>query len=102
MIDLALLAEGDFTLLRAALVRALGGNANDALVLQRLHWRCLRPNSDGWWTGTYAELGEECGLSADQVSRSVRKLREAGHIETQERGTSIDRTLSYRVITVSD
>jgi hypothetical protein len=100
MIGRELLAAPDFTMVRAELVRALGGDAGAALVLTRIHWRLAALTDGAWWRGTLDEIADETGLSRDQVNRSVRKLRLAGHLETsQEHGDGAwDRTLSYRLV----
>jgi hypothetical protein len=94
-----LLAAGDFTMVRAELVRALGGDANAALVLTRIHWRLEREPGDRW-RGSFAQIADETGLSPTQVKRTVAKLRDAGHLETIEEHMdgAWDHTLSYRVI----
>lgn len=100
MIARELLAAVDFTMLRAELVRTLGGDATAALVLTRIHWRAEREAEGEWWRGSAGEIADETGLSEDQVNRSVKKLRLAGHLETTEahREGAWDRTLSYRLV----
>src|SRR4029077_16204704 len=99
MIGRELLAAPDFTMVRAALVAALGGDAGAALVLTRIHWRLEREPGD-WWRGSFAQIAEETGLSPTQVKRTVAKLRDAGHLETIEEHAdgAWDHTLSYRVV----
>jgi DNA-binding Lrp family transcriptional regulator len=61
--------------------RALG-NLYDAIVLQQLqYWgRRATKEFDGarWVYKSYAQLGAEVGLSADQIRRSVARLRKLG------------------------
>lgn len=94
----------DFILVRAALVKRLGG-ANQALVWARIHFRC----SDGthrhideagipWWPASSALIGEEVGLSEKQVDRATKDLRDGGYVESVEhriRG-NWDHTKSWR------
>jgi hypothetical protein len=95
------IASSDFTILRAELVRALGGNAAAALVLTRILWRCEGPYSagDGWWRVNRKQLAEETGLSVDQVKRLVNKLVADGHLDESKQRTDgeWDQTISYRV-----
>lgn len=100
-LDPGLLAAHDFTPVRAALLRVLGGDAVAALVVTRIAWRCAGPQAvDGWWCGTHEALADEIGLSADQVRKAAGRLKAAGHIETEKRRTGgvWDQTLSYRPI----
>ena len=99
MIPRELLAASDFTVVRAELVRALDGDGNTAIVLTRIHWRAEREDGE-WWRGTRAQIAEETGLAEHQVKHSLKKLKDAGHLEVkQERtGGAWDHTQTYRVV----
>ena len=111
-IDGNLLTATDFIGVRAALVRELGGDANQALVLTRIYFRAdkrwreaIEHKGVWWWRATYDTLAEETGLGVQQVRRAVRALIDADYLLAAKlhiHGSS-DHTLSYRVITdVSD
>lgn len=80
----ALLAD-DFVQVRAELVRVLGG-ANEAIVWERIRYRTQHvafAHEHGgrtWWEVTMSALGDEIGLSMDQVKRTVRGLLDAGFL----------------------
>lgn len=97
----SLVADSDYTMIRAELVRTLDGDAVAAIVLTRVAWRCDGPHAvEGWWTGGYDTLADETGLSGDQVRKAVGRLKTAGLVETSKRraGGSWDHTLSYRAV----
>lgn len=101
MIQADLLADRDYTMVRAALVKELDGDATAALVLTRIHWRCQGSAAvEGWWRGTAAELADETGLKPDQVRKAVDRLKQASHLETKKVrvGGTWDQTLSYRAV----
>lgn len=82
--------DGDFVLLRMALIDEVGLPA--AVVFQRIAWRCeLR--TDGWHA-SQAELAAECHLGLDQVKRATKLLRDRGWI-TADRVDQWDATLSW-------
>ncbi|MCT1363932.1 winged helix-turn-helix domain-containing protein [Microbacterium sp. p3-SID131] len=95
----------DFMMVRAALVKRLGG-ANEALVWTRIDWRTGSKDAhqvgDGrhWWAATYPELAEETGLSAEQVRRAVERLIEGGFI-LAEQHHGFSRTRSYTTVVIS-
>lgn len=101
----------DFMLIRADLVRALD-NPIDALVWTRINWRCEMQgqhtvaDEEGliWWPASREVLSEETGLSADQVKRSLIRLKEGGFIDATElrTGGNYDRTKSYRPLFEGD
>lgn len=100
----------DFIMVRAALVRRLGG-ANEALVFARIHYRTAdKPphvdpvTNEAWWPVSRETLAEETGLSPDQVKRALLKLIQTGAIDWAEHrlGGNYDRTKSYRPILVPD
>lgn len=90
-----LLVKGDFILLRTALVDALGGNYEAAIVLQRIAWRCER---DGSWSASREVIQEETRLSEWKVKAAIKKLRAMGWL-TSERSSTWDATPRWRVIT---
>lgn len=90
----------DFMMVRAALVRRLGG-ANEALVWTRIDYRAnsakeAHRTDDGthWWAATYPEIAEETGLTADQARRAVEKLIEGGFLQAEQHH-GFARTRSY-------
>lgn len=98
----------DFIMVRAALVRRLGG-ANEALVWTRIDYRVnakTPPYVDltgtAWWPATRDDLADETGLSPDQAKRAVQSLVDAGFIEATEHrlGGNYDRTKSYRTVVI--
>lgn len=105
-VPLAESTAADFMMVRAALVRRLGG-ANEALVWTRIDFRLQAKtpphvDADGvaWWPATREELAEETGLSPDQAKRAVQSLIDRGFIEATEHrlGGNYDRTKSYRTL----
>ena len=97
------ITASDFMMVRAALVKRLG-SANNALVWTRIHWRCSTDSAhtvtddDGtWWPVNRDELGDETGLSGDQVKRSLGQLLDKGYLVEREhrQGGNYDRTRSY-------
>ena len=100
-----LVVGNDFMIIRAALVETLG-SANDALVWTRIHWRCeiesprtfVDEQGIRWWPASRAEIGDETGLTIDQVRRSLDRLISGDFIEAVEhrRGGNYDRTRSLR------
>jgi hypothetical protein len=98
----------DFMMVRAALVKRLGG-ANEALVWTRIDYRVSAktpPLVDGdgvaWWPASRDELADETGLSADQAKRAVQSLLTAGFVISTEhrQGGNYDRTKSYRTVVI--
>lgn len=94
-LDPDLLVKGDFILLRTALVDALGGNFEAAIVLQRIAWRCER---DGSWVASREVIQEETRLSEWKVKAAIKKLKALGWL-TSERSSTWDATPRWRVIT---
>lgn len=103
----ALATATDFMMVRAALVRHLGGG-NQTLVFTRIQWRCETPGAGRvpdetglWWQATLACLSEETGLSLSAVRTALKNLESAGAIESKKHhlgGNISDQTLSYRPI----
>lgn len=98
----------DFMMVRAALVRTLGG-ANEALVWTRIDYRLQMhrpPHVDGdgvaWWPASLDTLSEETGLSRDQVKRALKSLLDGEYLLATEHrlGGNYDRTKSYRTVVV--
>lgn len=88
-----LVIDGDFVLLRMALIDEVGLPA--AVVFQRIAWRCdIRPEG---WTASLDELATECHLGKDQVKRATKILRDRGWV-TADRLDRWDPTLSWRVV----
>jgi hypothetical protein len=99
----------DFVQVRAKLVRRLGG-ANEALVWTRVHYRChdgahRHVDGDGmaWWPASNEQIGEEVGLSADQVRRALAALMKGGFVVSEEHRLqgNYDRTRSWRTVVES-
>jgi hypothetical protein len=95
----------DFIMVRAALVKRLGG-ANEALVWARIEYRAssakhAHETGDGqlWWAATPATIGEEVGLSEDQVKYAIKKLRADGYLVAEQHYGS-DRTMAYSPVIV--
>lgn len=93
----------DFMMVRAALVRRLGG-ANEALVWTRIDFRAgsakeAHQTEDGrhWWAATYPEIAEETGLSVDQARRAIESLVKGGYIDADHHH-GFARTRSYAPI----
>jgi hypothetical protein len=100
----------DFVMVRAALVQRLG-SANNALVWTRIHFRCAdgahrHVDADGtaWWRASNEQIGEEVGLTPDQVYKATTALRKAGFVVSAEHrlGGNYDRTQSWRAVVESD
>jgi hypothetical protein len=76
--------------------------ANTAIVLQQIR-HYLDGVRDEWYEQTSDELGRLCGLSPDQVRRSVKRLIDAGVLESARRHAHRgDQTLSFRIISPGD
>lgn len=100
--------SSDFIMVRAALVRRLGG-ANEALVWTRIDYKVTGKNPPhvdvlgvAWWPASRDELADETGLSPDQAKRAVTSLLAGGFIEQTEHriGGNYDRTKSYRTVVI--
>ncbi len=93
----------DFIMVRAALVKRLGG-ANEALVWSRVYFR-VGPDSpsayelDGehWWAASLQTIADETGLTVKQVRTALDGLIEGGFL-AREQHAGYDRTSSYRPI----
>ena len=92
----------DFMMVRAALVRRLGG-ADQALVWSRIFYRCdedsrVAEEHGGmhWWKASHATLATETGLTEKQARSAVESLLADGFIAKENFG---GRTLSYRPVT---
>lgn len=103
-LPLAWLEGQRFTMVHPDLVRALGGNIAAAAVLGRLHFRLHGPEAyhegDHTWVRlSQTEIGDEIGLSRDQVKRALNVLVEAGYLLAEEHrlGGVSDRTNSYAI-----
>jgi len=90
----------DFIMVRAALVRRLGG-ANEALVWSRIEYRASSakhahetPDGSLWWAASRAAIAEDVGLTSDQVRRAIETLVQGGFLRA-ERHHGADRTMSY-------
>lgn len=89
----------DFIMVRAALVRRLGG-ANEALVWSRIEYRASSAKhahhvgENLWWAASRQTIAEEIGLTPEQVRRAIEKLVEDGFL-LAERHHGSDRTMSY-------
>lgn len=90
----ALLVDGDFVLLRMALVDDLDGDYEAAIVLQRIAWRCEHHEE---WTATHAKIQAETRLSARKVKRALGVLRSRGYL-TSRRTSPWDPTQAWRVV----
>lgn len=96
----------DFIMVRAALVRRLGG-ANEALVWARVHYRCDEDSrvahdttTGRWWAASYELVGAEVGLSAKQARNALEKLVDDGYLEREQHAlrNNYDRVYSYRPV----
>lgn len=96
----------DFIMVRAALVRRLGG-ANEALVWARVHYRCdedsrVAHDTDAgrWWAATYGVIGEETGLTAKQARTAIDRLVADGFLlaEQHRLRSNYDQTFSYQAV----
>jgi hypothetical protein len=93
-----LLIAGDFIMLRMALVDALDGDIEAALVLQRIAWRCER---DGFWKASHEDIQQETRLSERKVKSALKVLRDKGYL-TAKRATAYDATLVWSVLLDTD
>lgn len=89
--DRSLVMQGDFILLRMALVDALGGDFESALVFQRICWRAER---DGHWSATRQQIQDETRLSKWKVDKALRVLRERDWLLGEAEG-GYDRTVRW-------
>lgn len=106
-IPAAAFGPGDFMMIRAELVRLVGG-PGEALVAALIFWKAhadspVAYERDGswWWNASQVDMAERTGLTVDQVRRAGKVLTDSGMVETarhQLTGIS-DRSYSYRVIT---
>lgn len=87
------LLDGDFVLVRMALVDALEGDYRSAIILQRIAWRC---EATGSWTATAAEIAEEVRMSLRTVERSLGMLRKRGLL-TRRDAARMDRTSVWSI-----
>lgn len=96
----------DFIMVRAALVRRLGGTS-PAFVWSRIHYRCAEAGynrvedpTGRWWSATQAVIAEETGMTLDAVRHAIKGLTDGGYIESKrhQQGGNYDRTRSYRVL----
>ncbi|TPG05568.1 hypothetical protein EAH85_12605 [Curtobacterium flaccumfaciens] len=110
-VPLSEVAAEDFINLRAALVRRMDGNANHAIVWQRIYFRTTTRSPEAydrdghrWWRANRDDMAAETGLSKDQVKRAYLALEQKGFIEGVEHafGGPSDHTKSYRCVTYSD
>lgn len=92
----------DFMMVRAALVRRLGG-ADAALVWARIYYRSdsdsrVAHDADGtlWWRASHALLAAETGLTEKQARVAIEQLVERGFVERAQHG---GRVYSYRPVT---
>jgi hypothetical protein len=98
----------DFIMVRAALVRRLGG-ANEALIWTRIHYRIGRDSqaaheteSGRWWSASYGAIGDEVGLSAKQTRTAIDNLVAGGFLLTEQHRLSgnYDQTYSYQTVII--
>jgi hypothetical protein len=81
----------DFMMVRAALVRRLGG-ANEALVWTRIDYRAgsrdAHRTDDGthWWAASYPTIADETGLTPEQARRAVESLVAGGYLRAEQHG----------------
>lgn len=107
MIPAEAFGPGDFMMIRAELVRAVGG-ATEALIAAIIYWRAREGSPyayerDGawWWNASRQDMADATGLSVEQVRRAGSVLTESGSIaaaQHQLKGIQ-DRSFSYRVVT---
>jgi hypothetical protein len=97
-LDPRLLIAGDFIMLRMALVDALDGDIEAALVLQRIAWRCER---DGFWKASHEDIQQETRLSERKVKGALKVLRDKGFLSAR-RATAYDATLVWSVLLDTD
>ncbi len=106
MIPASAFGPGDFMMIRAELVRIVGG-PGEALVAALLYWRAregspyaYERDGEWWWNASQGDIVDATGLTLDQVRRAGRVLTEQGMIDTarhQLKGIQ-DRSYSYRVV----
>lgn len=82
-----------------SLIKAFG---SAAIVLQQVHFHSQGPHQyehDGvrWWRVDPEEYGDETGLSEHQIRRAIRKLEEAGVLDSTSPG-GYDRTKYHRIV----
>jgi hypothetical protein len=92
-LDPRLLIAGDFIMLRMALVDALDGDIEAALVLQRIAWRCER---DGEWKASHEDIQQETRLSERKVKTALKVLRDRGFLASR-RSSAYDATMVWSV-----
>jgi hypothetical protein len=97
---------GDFMLVRAALVRRVGG-ANEALVWARVFFRTAEESavahateSGRWWAASYDTVGAETGLSTKQARGALESLVSKGFLlaEQHRLRNNYDQTYSYQPV----
>lgn len=91
--DPSLLIDGDFVLIRMALVDQVGWNA--AAVLQRIHWRC-QDSPDGSWSASHAAIAAQLRMSERTVRAATKLLRDEGWLECSRAG-NFDPTSHWRL-----
>jgi hypothetical protein len=92
-LDPSRLYQGDFVLVRMALVDEVGFDA--AIVMQRICWRCeLRPTG---WRATLGQIAAETRLSRARVQAATQLLRRRGYLRAQ-REASWSSTLTWQPI----
>lgn len=106
MIDQSMFQHDRFTVVTPELVKEVGGNATDAVVLAHIHWRlvgdapyAVEHDGERWWPGSIEAIAEWTGLSFDQARRALKKLLDGGYLERKQLriGGNYDRTFSYRL-----
>jgi hypothetical protein len=94
----------DFIMVRAALVRRLGG-ANEAIVWSRVFYRCdvdsrvAHDTETGrWWAATYDVVAAETGLSSKQARTALERLVADGFLTAEQHRlkSNYDQTYSYQ------
>lgn len=87
---------GHGVLVKPAVVRALKGNGNAAILLsQFVYWSVRQNYADGWFYNTQQEIEAQTGLSADVQKRARRVLCESGILE--ETNKTVGNRLHYRI-----
>lgn len=104
MISQAARIGGEFVVIKAQLVREVGGY-NEAAVASLIIFSTEGidtpyATANGWWPATYDQIANRLGLSPDQVRRALAKLVEDGHVERLKLklGGISDHTYSYRLV----
>lgn len=92
--DPQLAIAGDFIVLRMALVDALDGNFEAAILFQRIAWRCERT---GEWEASREDLQAETRLSEWKIKAAIKKLKDMGWLDSRRR-SSYDPTPVWQVI----